>query len=843
MNVMWRMTMRGLWEHRRRMFGTLIAVFIGVSFLAGTLSLSDTLGSAIDGTLATAYSTTDVVVQSSGVQLGGTHQPRGQIDGSVLAPVRQVSGVAVAEPVLEGSGVLVGSSGKPVAVTGTREASTWIPDRTLNPWHLVSGAAPQGTNQVVIDQASANAAGLHVGQSAVVDMPQPVRVTVSGIADFGAQTSSGVGSYVAFTLAGAQKYIADGADVLTSVVVRATPGVSQQELADRIGAVLPRQDAAITGQALIAQTESEVDSNFFDFFQVFLGVFTGVALLVAALSIHNTFSISAAQRSRDAALLRAVGATRRQVTAGLLIEACTLGVIGSALGLGGGVAITAGLESAFSGFGVSLPTGGLVLTGATIVIALTVGAVVTVAAATAPAVRAGRVAPVEALREAATDTSAESRSRTLLGLVSCLVGAVVSGAGGVAGNLLLTGLGGVAAVLGIVALGPRIAALTARAIAGPARRRGTAGTLAQRNVARDPKRTAGAATALTVGIVVVSLFTVFAASLKAGITSTIDGAFTGQVVVTGKSGIGSTGFSPQAVESAQAVPGVAHAVGVGSGNVLIDGVSTGVRVTDPAALPSVFAMGVTSGSLANAQLAISSTAAADQNWHVGQTVTATFANARSVPVTIGAIYSATEPLGDYILASTVWDAQTTQVVDHNVYIALSPGADQDTVVNALSSAEAKYAGTSVQTKHQFADSQATTVNTLLDIVYLMLALAIIIALLGIANTLSLSVHERTREIGLLRAVGATGKQVRSMIRWEALITTLIGTLTGLVLGCLLGWALVEAGAASGNLAHFTLPTLRLVVILLICGAAGLLAGVRPAGRAARLDVLEAVASQ
>jgi putative ABC transport system permease protein len=266
-------------------------------------------------------------------------------------------------------------------------------------------------------------------------------------------------------------------------------------------------------------------------------------------------------------------------------------------------------------------------------------------------------------------------------------------------------------------------------------------------------------------------------------------------------------------------------------------------VADPAQLADVFDLGVTSGSMNGAQFAASASTASANGWKVGRQVPVSFSDGASSTLTLGAIYTAGDPLGDYLLASSIWAAHTPQATDQAVYVSLAPGADRDTVISALSSVEAKYAGVTVDTKAQFVANQAATVNTYLDIVYLMLALAIVIALLGIANTLSLAVYERTREIGLIRAVGATGEQIRSMIRWEAVITTLIGTVTGLVLGCFLGWTVVTAGASgSGGLGVFTLPVVRLLVILVVCALAGVLAGVRPARRAARLDVLGAIAA-
>jgi putative ABC transport system permease protein len=315
-------------------------------------------------------------------------------------------------------------------------------------------------------------------------------------------------------------------------------------------------------------------------------------------------------------------------------------------------------------------------------------------------------------------------------------------------------------------------------------------------------------------------------------------------VVTGKSGLAGVGFSPQAAEDAAAVPGVAAAVGVGGGRVLIGNVSSAVDFTDLSKVGSVIDLGATAGSLGTAQLAASSATAAANGWHLGQRVVVTFQDGSSATLTLGATYSASgNPLPDYLLPTALWAAHNTQVFDRNVFVTVTPGADRSTVQTALSSATAKYAGTTVETKKQFASSQAGGVDTILDVVYLMLALAVLIALLGIANTLSLAVHERTREIGLLRAVGAIRPQVRAMVLWESLIITMIGAITGLVLGVFLGWTLVTAGANGGDLGRFTVPVVRLAVIVAVCAVCGWRAGVRPARRAARLDVLTAIAAQ
>jgi putative ABC transport system permease protein len=827
---MLRITLRGLWANRLRQVGTLVAILLAVGFLSGTLALGDTLKAAINTTYSTAYATTDVVVRNATDTSANTAkaQVRGLIDGSVIAAVRAVPGVADAEGVVQGSGVLVGANG--VAVEHGALVDTWVTDTTLNPWRLVAGSAPRGTDEIVIDQNAATTSGLRVGQRVTIDLPDPVPVTVVGIADFGSQTTIGNATYAAFTLAGAQRYLAKGADRVSSVVVRAAPGVSQSTLAARIRAVLPPGDEAVTGSQLVAESESAIDSSL-NSFLIFLDVFAGIALLVAALSIHNAFTIGAAQRARDHALLRAVGATRRQVGAGLAFEAGVLGVVGALVGLAGGYGIAAGLKSVFSRLGLSLPGERLVFTAGAAEFSAVVGVIVTLLAAASPAVRGSRTAPIEALRDIAVDAPTGSARRTRIGLGLTGIGVLLTLVAA-AGQSLMAGIGAIALLVGALALGPRVVGVAIRVL--DRWFHGTTRRLAQRNAARDPRRTAGAATALIVGVTVVTLFTVFAASTSASVRNSVGQTVNSDVVVSPSSG---GGFSPRLAVDAAAVPGVSAAVGIGRDTVDVAGASTWVNTVDPTALPRV--VEVTAGTLGADSLAVSTTAAASKHLHVGDTTHVTFSDGTTLAVPVGAIYTPSLLFEDYVLPATLDAAHTTQSLDQYVFVRFAPGVNQATVTSAVTSVADRYAGTTVQSKADFVASTTQKVSTLLNIVYVMLALAILIALLGIANTLALAVHERVREIGLLRAVGATGGQVRAMIRWESLVTTLIGALTGLALGTYAGWALVTT-SNSASLATFAAPPTQLVTITVISAAAGLLAGVRPARRASRLNVIRAI---
>src|SRR5947209_3861701 len=389
------LTRKSLWAHKRRLVGTLLAVFLGVSFLSGTLVLSDTLRSNFDVLFADANAGTDAMVRSTTIIQadragpGGGEQQRGLIDAALASRVSAVDGVARAVPTVSGIGQLLGKNGKGIGGNGPPTmAGNWIDDPDLNPYRLVEGRAPETDAEVVINRGAAKTGDLKVGDTTTVQVPDPVRVMIVGIATFGKADGLGQGTFTAFTLHGAQRYLTGGAATgdgptvgrVSGVAVKAAPGVSQSELVDRIKSALPQGTEALTGAQLTKETTDEIGSQFLNMFTSFLAVFAGIALLVATFSIHNTFSILVAQRTRESALLRALGAGRGQVLAWGVAEALVVGVVASAVGLVGGVAIAGLLKGLFDSFGFALPAGGLVFRTSTVVVSMTVGIVVTLLA-------------------------------------------------------------------------------------------------------------------------------------------------------------------------------------------------------------------------------------------------------------------------------------------------------------------------------------------------------------------------------------------------------------------------------------------------------------------------------
>ncbi len=408
----------GLWSHKRRLVATLLAVSLGVAFLAGTLLLSDTLRANFDRLFTQANGGTDVVVRSATkIGDGFGSAARAGIGAAVLPKVRAVDGVADAQPYTEGYGQLLGSNGKRIGGNGPpTRAANWIDDPSLNPYHLVQGRAPSADDDVVINRGAAKSGHLLLGATTTLLTPQPLRVRIVGIADFGSADGFGSATFAGLTRHAAAAHLTAGTPgEITQILVRAAPGVSPQQLASRLQSLLPAGLQAITGGDLATENLAQISSGFLGFLSTGLTAFAVVALLVAAFSIYNTFSILAAQRGRESALLRALGASRRQLVAASMVETLAVGVIGSVLGLAGGIGVAALLKGVFAGFGFALPAGGLVFKASSSVLALLVGVLVTLLAGVLPAVRGSRIPPLAALRDLAAESPRVSRGRVALG--------------------------------------------------------------------------------------------------------------------------------------------------------------------------------------------------------------------------------------------------------------------------------------------------------------------------------------------------------------------------------------------------------------------------------------------
>lgn len=852
-------TLQGLIAHRFRLVATALAVTLGVAFTAGTLIFTDTITRTFDNLMGDIYADTDVVVRGSSQFEGpmnlGAQRPR--VDDALLATVRSVDGVEVAEGAVTGYARIVGADGEPLGDPANGAPTfgfTWTTDERLNPLVIAEGRPPAADGEVVIDVGSAEIGRLAVGDTTTVLVQTgPEQVRVVGTARFGTADSVGGSTMAVFAAETAQRVLAVPGE-WDEISVVAEGGVGQQELAGRIAAALPADSGAeaVTGE-VVTKENQDFTAETMGVFTLFMQFFAVVALLVGAFMIFNTFSITVAQRTRENGLLRALGASRRQVLAMVLVEALVVGVLASLLGLAAGLGIAHGLKALLDGLGFGIPAGGLVFAPRTVVVALVAGTLVTLVAALSPARKAAKVAPVAAMQAVSVgSTGYGSRQRVL-------VGAVVLGAGvtalllglfaDVGQPLALVGLGTLGVFLGTSVLGRTVSLPLSRAIGAPLPRlRGLPGELARENAMRNPKRTAAAASALMIGVGVVGIITIFVASMKATVDQGIERAFTGDLVVDAGASIDG-GVDPGLAARLGALPEVGAATGLRVGPAVVDGEALLIGAVDPATAFELLDLQPREGSpsaLGPNSIAVFDETAREQGLSIGSTVPVEFAATGTQELTVALVYGeeleANGPAGTYFLSTAAYEANFSDRFDWQVYVKAAPGATLEQTTTAVEGVLADYPGVEAQDKATFAASITAQLDPMLALVYALLGLSIFIALLGIGNTLALSIVERTRELGLLRAVGMTRNQLRSTIRWESVVIAVQGTLLGLALGVLVGWALVRALADEG-IDVFRVPVGTLAVVVLLGALAGMAAAVLPSRRAARLDVLKAVSSQ
>jgi putative ABC transport system permease protein len=840
-----RMTISSLWARRRRLVGTSVAIAIGVAFLTCTLVLGDTLSANFRDLFVDVSANTDVVVRNGTVvQEGGAPDSnRGLIDESLLRSIRGIDGVEHAEGQVVGYGSLYGKDGEPIGGNGPpRQAGSWITSDELNPYKLVEGRAPERAGEVVINRGAAKSGELHVGDRTMVQTPEPVDVEIVGIATFVDADGLGQTTWTAFTLEAAQDAVTHQPDKVSSILVAAEPGVSSDELRDRIAATLPDGAEAITGTALAEERIDDIAETFLNLLRAFLVAFALVALTVATLSINNTFAITIAQRTRELALLRAVGASRRQVRGAVAGEALLVGSVASLVGLVGGIGVAGLLKGMFDAFGGALPAGGMELRPRSLVIGFGAGVLVTLIAAQAPAHRASAIAPVAAMRTSDVEPTRPSRLRAVTAVVALAAGIALTVRAATAGEAALLGIGALVLVVGTLAAAPLVVGPVLRVFGLLLRRTSNgSGRLAEENARRQPRRTAATATALVIGVAVVSLFTVFAASMKATIEDDVAGDFGADLAVN-TAVFGGNQLSPRAVDELRSVPAVGDAVGVGVSPALVDGDSAMVSATETTAISSVVRLDVREGALADVDetgVAISESNANDHDRAIGSPLTMTFSDGNPVTLTVRAIYADSDLVGGIMVDRDMWAVHVTQPTYRTVFVNAADGTSPAQLRDAITPLADRFGG-DVQDRAQYIAATTNGLDMLLGIVYVLLALAIVIALLGIGNTLSLAVHERRHEIGLLRAVGQTRRQTRAVLRLESMIVSTFGTMLGLVLGSYLGWMLVAAISTGGT--SFAVPVVRLAIVAVLGAIAGVLAAGRPARRAARLPVLDAIAA-
>ena len=846
-------TWKSLLGHKFRFVATALAVTLGVAFTAGTLVLTDTIRTTFDNLFANVYQGTDAVVRAKAAFEGppGAGTQRGRVDAALVDTVRGVEGVAAAEGDVGGYARLIGKDGQALGNPATGAPAlglSWTENNALNTFTLVSGAAPSRDDEVVIDRKSARDGDINVGDTTTVLVTgPPQRVRIAGIARFGNADSPGGATIVAFKRAVAQRLIGEPGKY-DSVSVLAASGVSQTELARRLSAVLPPGTEALTGAAITAETQSQM-ADAFQFFNTFMLIFAVIALLVGAFMIFNTFSITVAQRTRENGLLRALGASRRQVLGSVILEALAVGVLASALGIAAGFAVALGLKALLTAVGLDIPTTSLVFTPATAVISVVVGVGITVLAALSPARKAAKVVPIAAMQHGVVgSTGYGSKQRVFVGVAVLGLGLAALLTGlfrDVQQPVALVGAGALLVFFGVSILGRTVSLPLSRAIGAPLPRlRGITGELARENAMRNPKRTAASASALMIGVGVVGLITIFVSSAKASMDAAVDRAFTGDIVVDSGGGTFG-GVDPGLARRVNGLPEVDSAAGLRQGVAQVAGSAVLLQSTDPRTAVELMKVDPISGSptaLGRDSIGVYKDVAEQKGLRLGDQVPVVFKDSGTRSLRLALIYGENRQAGNYLLGTQAYEANFTNRLDSKVLVKRAAGVSPAAALAAVKQVAQAYPGANVLDRAQFKAEQTKFLDQLLRLVYALLGLAILIALLGIANTLALSIFERTRELGLLRAVGMTRSQLRSAIRWESVIIALQGTALGLLIGLFFGWALVTALSDEG-ISVFRIPYASLAIVVVLAAVAGMAAAVPPSRRAAKLDVLRAVVTE
>ncbi len=840
-SVSWtRMSLRNLAAHKVRLLLTVVSVVLGTAFVAGSFVFTDTLHAAFNNIIATSDRGVDVQVDTASSQSAG-------VPISVAENLATVPGVRAVEISTTSPVVVVGPNGTKLHSGGAPSvAGNWTPagQSITAPPVLLSGRAPSGPNQVVINERAATNAGLKVGDQLTIITLQhgPVEATLTGIYRVDAETGGYVG--VLFDRSRALQLFTDGTHV-SAVRLAADSGVSPTSLRAKVAAAVPTDLRVRTGDQVRTADENSLQRALM-FVNVFLLAFGLIALLVGTFIIYNTFSMIVAQRLRELALLRAIGAGRRQIRRAVLAEAAIIGLAGAAIGAVFGVGLALGLHALLDGLGLGLPGTGVVVSPRTIAITLILGVAVTVLSAFSPARRAGRIPPVAAMREQFASTTPGLRRRNLIG--SALLGlGVLAAAGGwvatstsTAASLVGVGLLGVGG--GVLLLAPSISTWFIATVGAVLTRPfGAVGRLARTNAVRNPRRTAATAFALTLGLMLVSAIAVIGASTKASLGTIIDNEVRADYLLTSQQ----FGVPLDAAAAAATVPGVQSLtqledVQARIGTSSVEG--TGVDGPLTTVWHPQLKQGVADPS--GQQMLVSQTQAKNHNWSLGSTVVLNSVDGAQVTETVAGIYADSPLMGDWVVSGDVYRALTPRArwVDEVALVHAAPGTDLSRLGSDLQTATDPYYVVDVQTREQFKGTTAAQVNGLLGVLYGLLGLAILIAVLGIINTLALSVVERRREIGMLRAIGMQRAQVRRSIYLESALIAMFGAALGLAIGLTFGALFTRALRADG-LKTLDVPWNQAILFFVVAAGVGVLAALWPGVRAARTSPLVAIAEQ
>src|SRR3954467_14294761 len=844
-----KVALRGLFARKLRLILTALAVALGVTLIAGTYVFTDTINRSFDRIFTQSAKGTDASITPrkpiDTSNQGGT-QPT--VSRAILAQVRRQPGVQSADGSVFDVGTILGKNGKRIGKGGAPNFIASIADQPrFDGFTIKTGRKPQSADEVAMDASTVKKQGWKLGDKVAIVGNAPRKdFTLVGPTQIAGADSLGGAAIADMLLPEAQRML--GKRGFDQIQASAKKGVTPDKLRDQLKTALPNTVNVRTGQEEAPKQSDDIKSNL-SFLTTLLLAFAGISLFVGAFIIFNTFSITVTQRMREFALLRTLGASRGQVMRSVITEGFTIGVLGSVIGLALGVLVAEGLRGLFRAIGVDLPSNGNVVATRTILVSLLVGTIVTVLSSLAPALRATRVPPVEALHEGAVPTlRGPSRKVTIAGAVLGLAGVGLMAAGlfgSFSSNASLSFVGGgaLATFLGVALVSPYLIRPLASIVGRPFERtRGITGRLARENTTRQPGRTAVTAAALMVGVALVAFVSIFAAGVKTTIAKAVDDNLKAAFVVQNTDGF--SPFSPAVLRRVERVPGVNRTSPVRFGLARVNGVKGNQAVSgiDPQTFNDLY--GVSSGAaaldaLGPGRIAISKKYGDDHKVKAGDTIRLTTSTGRKQALRVTGVV---DDKGSLVAALIVTNGQMLtdfgEPKDAFGMVGIDPGADKKAVQDRITGVlDRQFPEAEVLTAKEFTDDVAGQVNQLLYLIYALLALAVIVSLFGIVNTLVLSISERTRELGLLRAVGTTQRQVRRIVRYEAVITSLIGGVLGIVLGAVLAVLFTQP------LDNFTLsiPGGTLLLMLVVAGTAGVGAAVLPARRASRLDVLDALA--
>lgn len=845
-SVMRRVSIRNLKAHKLRLFLTIFSIVLGTCFVAGSIVFTSTVSKAFSDIFD--HTAPGVAVQISPENRQSPGVPKQVVDD--LTARRGELGIDRLVTDYSGTVTIAQADGKALQTGGAPSlGSAFIPaDQALSPETsklLPGGRAPVGPGEIALNSSAAEKAGLSVGSTTKVVLgqgaAQPREVKVVGLLDLPGSTSGFVN--VQFDPTVARELFSDGTHS-AQVEMSAAAGVTPEQLQERVRAALPdANDYQVRTGAEVRQDQKDSVNQFLTIFTGILLAFAAIGLIVGTFIIYNTFSMIVAQRNRELALLRAVGASRRQISRSVLFEALIVGVIGGVIGLGIGIGIAA-LLKAITGSQSGLPEAPLQIGLPAILASLFVGVVVTMISAWVPAIRASRVPPVEAMRAGMAEGSASLVPRTVAGAILGVAGlaAIILGAFGEGlGPALTVGAGAAATIVAVVLAGPAlsrpIVGALGRVIGAPF---GKIGALARTNAVRNPRRTAATAFALTLGLMLVAVIGTLGTSFKSTVDDAVDSGLRADYLVTGANQMPIPGA---VADSVAKVDGVSKAISFGMIAAKVNGkddfgtAALGGQPADVAVINAVAG----SDQLPDDGLLISERTSRDRGWHVGDSVTFASPTGDEVRATVAGIFADNETLQPWIAGPAIYDRliPAPMRVSAMVLVLPSPNISSAQLRTNLEDATSSFLTVQVQDRQEFKGSVSEQIDSMLVTLYAMLGLALVIAVLGIINTLALSVVERTREIGMLRAVGMLRSQVRRSIYLESVLIAIFGAVTGVVLGCVIGWALV-CTLAKWGLGDPVLPWTLIVITLIGSAIVGVLAALWPAVRAARTRPLEAI---